>query len=346
MEVKRLSECPPKNPALLVKVTEMGNVLETQYMSRRNCKQTIQMLPGGDQMLVLSTGELVDIKYHDSRAENQKNLRKTFSRLRAVINTNVADVSKARWITLTYAENMKDAKRLYKDFEKFNKRFQYHCKKKGYGKAEYIIVMEPQKRGAWHAHLLYIFDAAAPFIPNDELSRIWGHGFVKIKKLDSVDNVGAYLTAYLGDLPLSECTPSEREGAAIKEVEVIDEATGKRQKKRFVKGARLHMYPPKFNLYRCSRGIKKPTSRMCSQEEADEIVKDSVKTYEKTVMLQDTESDFETVINTVYYNRQRKRCSASLPDKQRSQDVNKGFLRQVHNEKEIEEPFAQNNLRL
>ncbi|PBH17406.1 hypothetical protein BGV21_21445, partial [Clostridioides difficile] len=29
-------------------------------------------------------------------------------------------------------------------------------------------------------------------------------------------------------------------------------------KKSILKGARLCMYPPKFNLYRCSKGIKKP----------------------------------------------------------------------------------------
>lgn len=53
-------------------------------------------------------------------------------------------------------------------------------------------MMEPQGRGAWHCHLLYIFDLVkAPYIANKTLSDLWGHGFVKISKLDNVDNVGA-----------------------------------------------------------------------------------------------------------------------------------------------------------
>mgnify|MGYP006974418757 CR=1 FL=1 len=43
-EFEKMSQIPPKNPSVAVKVTEMGNVIEVQYMSRRNCKQTIQML--------------------------------------------------------------------------------------------------------------------------------------------------------------------------------------------------------------------------------------------------------------------------------------------------------------
>ena len=107
-------------------------------------------------------------------------------------------MNNVRWITLTYAENMTDTDRLYFDFKDFNKRFQYYCKINGYSKPEYIVMMEPQGRGAWHCHLLYIWDCKAPYVANKTLRDLWGHGFVKIKKLDNCDNVGAYLTAYLG----------------------------------------------------------------------------------------------------------------------------------------------------
>ena len=43
-------------------------------------------------------------------------------RLRDLLNTNIADPSHCRWVTLTYKENMTDPKRLYTDFDKFNKR--------------------------------------------------------------------------------------------------------------------------------------------------------------------------------------------------------------------------------
>ena len=110
VEFEKLEKIPVKNPNLLVKVTEMGNITEVQYMSRRNVKQTIKMLKGGEQFIICSTGEIKDVEHHETRKDNKKGLYKTFANMRAIINTNVIDVSKVRWCTLTYAENMTDTK--------------------------------------------------------------------------------------------------------------------------------------------------------------------------------------------------------------------------------------------
>ena len=300
-----MSQIPPKNPNLAVKVTEMGNVIEVQYMSRRNCKQTIQMLQGGEQFVVCATGEIKDVEHHNTRKDNKKGLYKTFANARAVINANVTDVEKVRWCTLTYKENMTDPKRLYKDFHDFNLRFQYYCKTHGYSKPEYIVMMEPQGRGAWHAHLLYIWqDQKAPYIANQEFREMWGHGFVRIKKLDNVDNVGAYLTAYLGDMEIDEMDLSKAVGKQCKVVEVEDE-DGKKVKKAIVKGARLDLYPANFNMLRCSRGVKRPVVEMMSQEEASKKVSAATKTFESAIKLTDHENDFETVIIREQYNKVR-----------------------------------------
>ena len=300
-----MSQIPPKNPNLAVKVTEMGNVIEVQYMSRRNCKQTIQMLQGGEQFVICATGEIKDVEHHNTRKDNKKGLYKTFANARAVINANVTDVSKVRWCTLTYAENMTDPKRLYEDFRNFNWRFQYYCKTHGYSKPEYIVMMEPQGRGAWHAHLLYIWqDQKAPYISNQDFRELWGHGFVRIKKLDNVDNVGAYLTAYLGDMEIDEMDVSKAVGKQCKVVEVEDE-DGKKVKKAIVKGARLDLYPANFNMLRCSRGVKRPVAEMMSQEEANKKVSAATKTFESAIKLVDNENDFETVIIREQYNKVR-----------------------------------------
>lgn len=306
IEFERLEQCPEKNPGVPVKVTEMGNVIEVQYMSRRNTKQTIQMLPGGDKYILCATGEEFEVTHHETRADNHKGLYKTFALCRALINTNVTDVENVRWITLTYAENMTDTKRLYKDFEKFNKRFQYYCEKKEHGKPEYIVMMEPQGRGAWHAHLLYIWNHKAPYIENKVLSDIWQHGFVKIKKLDNVDNVGAYLTAYLGDMDFSDCTEYAMTHKCEAKIVDIPQEDGSTLRKAIIKGARLHLYPANFNMLRASRGIKRPTVEMVSQEMATKKVLGATKTFEKTVKLLDQSNEFETVINTVQYNKVRK----------------------------------------
>ena len=282
----------------------MGNITEIQYMSRRNNKQTVQMLPGGNEMLVLSTGEVKQVMHHETRKDNRKGLYKTFSMARAVINTNVTDVSRVRWCTLTYAENMTDPKRLYDDFRQFNMRFQYFCKANNYGKPEYICMMEPQGRGAWHAHLLYIWqDRVAPYIPNQIFADLWGQGFVKIKRLDAVDNIGAYLTAYLGDMEISEVDPGVVHRSVVKEVEV--EENGATVKKSIVKGARLDLYPADFKMLRCSRGIKRPTEEIISQFEAEKKVSAATKTFESAVRLNDPETDFEAIIIREQYNKLR-----------------------------------------
>lgn len=283
----------------------MGNVIEVQYMSRRNTKQTIQMLPGGEEFVICATGEVKEVKHHETRKDNKKGLYRTFAKARGIINANVTDVEKVRWCTLTYAENMTDTKQLYSDFQKFNQRFQYYCKVKGYSKPEYIVMMEPQGRGAWHAHLLYIWqDMKAPFIPNEDFRELWGHGFVRIKKLDNVDNVGAYLTAYLGDMEITDLDVSQAVGKNCKIVETEDD-NGNKVKKAIVKGARLDLYPSNFNMIRTSRGVKRPTEEMMSQEEANKKVSAATKTFESAIKLVDSDNDFETVIIREQYNKIR-----------------------------------------
>lgn len=303
IKFEKLDSVPSIDPRATVKCTEMGNIVEVQYMSRRNKGQTIKMLPGGDEFVVCSTGEVKEVQHGVSRNDNKKGLYKTFARARALINTNVTDVSKVRWCTLTYAENMTDTTRLYQDFEKFNKRFQYYCKKHSFGRPEYIVMMEPQGRGAWHAHLLYIWqDRQAPFIPNDVFASLWGHGFVKIKRLDNVDNVGAYLTAYLGDMELSECDIS---GIVYGKVVEIEE-DGKKVKKNIIKGARLDLYPSNFNMIRYSRGCKQPTVEMIKQREVNKKVLGATRTFQSAVQLSDAEHDFQSVIIKEQYNKLRK----------------------------------------
>lgn len=308
VEIRRLEERPNIDLSCPVKVTEMGNVIEIQYMSRRNTKATIQMLKGGDQYIDLGTGEVKDVIHHNTRADQYKSLYRTFRTVRGIINANVIDVKNVKWITLTYAENMQDTKRLYKDFEKFIKRLKYAMKKLGYD-FEYIVMMEPQGRGAWHAHLLLLFNTVAPFIPNNELERLWGQGFTKTKKLDDVDNVGAYLTAYLGDMEVHQALDDNIDefqrcldgNATIKSIEKDG------NKKYYIKGARLSLYPANFNMYRCSRGIKRPVEYMDYLESAEKKVSGGTLTYEKTVELVDIDNDFQTVINSRQYNMIRNK---------------------------------------
>ncbi len=206
-------------------VTLAGAILEVQKTSWTNRKQTIRKL-NKDEVLVLSTGEVKPVNRSQSRKDNIHSLRITLKKLRYLINNNFFGLENELFLTLTYSECMTDVKRLYRDGEKFIKRLRY--KYKDVSTLEYVAVVEPQARGAWHYHILVKFpDVDFIYISHEELERLWGHGFVSVQDITSVDNVGAYLSAYLTN---------------------IDD----------VKGGRLYLYPAGMKIYRCSRGIVKP----------------------------------------------------------------------------------------
>ncbi len=270
-------------PCSFVTYKQTGNISSAVYCSSRSSGGCKIVNIDKDNYIVLSTGEVRSYNRQKSRQGNLANVRRSLARLRDYINTNVLDTLTAKWITLTYAENMQDTKKLYLDFEKFIKRFRYE-----YGNFEYIVAMEPQGRGAWHAHLLCIFPNIAPYIPNKHLAKIWGNGFVKVQKLYNITNVGAYLTAYLGDMELTATNPTALPVTLKKN-------------KRSVKGGRLHFYPCGFNLYRCSRGKKRPTISRVTEHELVQITQNAQLTYEKTIFLEDKATNFSCFVHYRYF---------------------------------------------
>ncbi|MGW7157742.1 rolling circle replication-associated protein, partial [Streptomyces sp. NPDC054887] len=57
---------------------------------------------------------------------------------------------------MTYKKNMTDTKKLYSDFQNFIDRLRYKYKKES--SIDYLSVVEPQGRGAWHCHVLMRFN--------------------------------------------------------------------------------------------------------------------------------------------------------------------------------------------
>ena len=62
------------------------------------------------------------------------------------------------------------------------------------------------------------------------------------------------------------------------------------------------MYPPKFNIYRCSKGIKKPIVSYELEINAQKKASAGTLTFEKTIKLSDTDSNFKNIINYRHYN--------------------------------------------
>ena len=80
------------------------------------------------------------------------------------------------------------------EFKKFIQRLKYH-----YSNFKYLAVVEFQKRGSIHYHMLSDFG----YIEQSDLEKIWGNGFVWIRDLliankgNPVDNIGAYIVKYM-----------------------------------------------------------------------------------------------------------------------------------------------------
>jgi len=304
----------------ILKVKNCGNVIEAVYMPRSENVCRIRKLSKDDYVL-LSTGEVKNFDRSQNRSELIDSVRQSLNRLRDYINTNVTDCEKCRWITLTYRENMTDSKRLYTDIKKFIMRIRYLI-----GGFEYIIAIEPQARGAWHAHMIAIFEDSAPFIPNDMLERLWGHGFTKMKAVNDVDNLGLYFTAYLADMELTMDADGlevleNTENARIEDKTVIntvisDDVTSdkpaNRTSKQIVKGGRLYMYPSGINIYRISKGIKPPVICQITETALQEEIKDLELLHERAVRISipsiyPTGKPKEFMIYKRFYNRLRKK---------------------------------------
>ena len=112
-----------------------------------------------------------------------------------LIDTNYNEET-TKFVTITTKENIQDRHEFNLIFDKFMKRLNYnvfHTKKKI---LKYVAVLEKQKRGAYHAHIL-LFNL--PFIKHERLKKIWNLGSVWINQVDvdSKDNRGRYITKYM-----------------------------------------------------------------------------------------------------------------------------------------------------
>lgn len=297
MTVKSSSDKVSIGEGSLVKVTQMNHIVEVQHMEKVNRKANIKKLDN-DTYLDISTGEIKEFQHSENRQQNYNSLRQTFKKLRYLINNNFVGQGNELHVILTYKENMTDTKRLYDDFDKFFKRLRYKFKKQT--SIDYLTVVEPQGRGAWHCHVLVRFNELEKiYIKNKELKELWGQGFVTIKSLKDVDNIGAYLSAYLADIELTEGNVS----LVLKEGLQIDTKVVEGKEKRFIKGGRLHMYPSGMNLYRKSKGILEPERVEMPFRMVKKIVGSREPHYQKTITIQD--GDFENTIQYVQYNTKR-----------------------------------------
>ena len=248
------------------KVIVSGSIIEVYEYERKPVGKDIsKSVDDGYNALDLENTKLeLKDRSDERRLQTVRDARNITRRL-ALMNFS----GSSKFLTLTFKENVQDI--LYADemFRKFIMRFKYHF---GMDKLKYLAVREFQKRGAIHYHL--ICDWNQEMTSETEIrhyerllgEKIWGHGFVDIKPIDHVDNVGAYIIKYMTKNVM---------------VEVF-------------KGRKIYL---------CSQGLDRPL--VYNEEEAEEIIKAYNLGQKKEVFTNSYESEYCGQIAYKEYNLKR-----------------------------------------
>lgn len=286
-------------PDDLVTVTKMGHITEIQFLEKMNMGATIKKI-SDSEYLVLSTGEIKKVEKSEFRSQNVGGLYRTFKKLRYLINNNFSGSSNELFITLTYAPDkfgwrpsVSDTKYLSKCFKAFQRRLI-----RQFGSVDFIRVLEPHQDGHAHYHVLIKFlDHKSIYIKNDLLNSIWSHGFVTVHSLKNVDNIGAYVSAYLTDIELTEKTAWDLINGGDKKV--VIEKDGK----KYIKGGRVRYYPTGTQIYNKSKGVVEPERLKMKYANAKKIT-GSAKPAFVTEKIIKTD-DFENSVRFEQYNSRK-----------------------------------------
>jgi hypothetical protein len=145
-----------------------------------------------------NTGRKKDYESENYAEHRKQVLQRAKRDLRRLINANVGQYGKeftAKFLTLTFNENIQDIEQANYEFQKFIKRLNYYCFGTKKANLKYTCVIEFHKSGVIHYHVILY---NMPYVKANDIANVWGNGFIKINKIDDVDNVGAYVSEYLG----------------------------------------------------------------------------------------------------------------------------------------------------
>ena len=282
----------------IVSVTVAGELTSVKHLKHMNTRATVKKIDKNYYIVGDESSEVRECKHTNNRQESPKSVRKTLNKLCDVINTNSKDVKCCKWLTLTYSENMTDLKKLTRDWENMRKKM-----RRQWGDFKYIKVKEPQGRGAWHLHVLLIFEGTAPFMPVEDLQKAWGKGFVYIKSLKNNINNGLYFTMSLRDMKVSD---AEEFG-----IEVDSSKLSKN--KKYVKGARLSLYKSVVHIFDCSEGIYSPEKKTMTKSEAYDFVKDKTQVDQYSKIIKDENGQVINVVSNIQY-REKETYTTQIPN--------------------------------
>ena len=136
-----------------------------------------------------------DSGLHDVRSFEYKKRGafRAMNKIRRLVQSNFDKQSK--FITLTFRPsdqlNITCIPDCYVEFNKFIMRLRYK-----FPGIKYVAVPEFQRknsRGAVHYHII----CDMPYFSAGELAKLWGHGFIKINRIEYSKKIGVYMSKYL-----------------------------------------------------------------------------------------------------------------------------------------------------
>jgi len=125
----------------------------------------------------------------EPKARTMQSAMRTRKNIRQHVNCNP---TMDKFLTLTFAENVVDVETANYEFKKFRQKLERHIGRK----FKYLGVIEFQKRGAVHYHLMMDI----PFIEWQKLSEIWGQGRIQIERIRKPNRAGVYMAKTTGYL--------------------------------------------------------------------------------------------------------------------------------------------------
>ena len=170
------------NEELPNKLIVSGKVIETFSYEKMPVKDPISQ----KRNCIRRTFRDYNLYPDTSSSRNKNSLRRSRMAIVRLANSN-SDLTK--FVTLTFQDKKIDLGETNYEFNKFIHRLRYL----NGNDLKYIAVPEYQKREAIHYHLLL----NVGYIYHQKLFSTWGHGFVKIKKIGNIHNLGLYISKYL-----------------------------------------------------------------------------------------------------------------------------------------------------
>ncbi len=143
-------------------------------------------------------------KKKDHREESS--IRRSRKNIKRLVNANAGfhyknlKLKKAFmpiFVTLTCKENIQNIKIGNRHYSKFIQRLNHALFKKKKNILKYVAVIEFQKRGAIHYHIIFF---NLPFNKGNKkiIEQCWGQGFIKMEAIKKhINNVGNYILKYI-----------------------------------------------------------------------------------------------------------------------------------------------------